>query len=81
MTIINIFNYEKFTYIFFREIFMRDTQPFFPWVGGKRTIADQIIKHILSEMDPYYEPFLGGGALYFRLKGKFRKHVLLDYQS
>jgi len=53
-------------------------QPFLPWVGGKRNVADQIIPHIPTGLDTYYEPFLGGGALFFRVRDKFKKHCLSD---
>lgn len=44
------------------------TKPFVKWAGGKRGI----IHHLLSHLPPggfkgYYEPFLGGGALFFQL--------------
>lgn len=46
------------------------TKPFLKWAGGKR----QLISHLLS-MRPgrygrYFEPFLGGGALFFALQPK-----------
>jgi len=53
-------------------------QPFLPWVGGKRNVADQIIPHIPTGLDTYYEPFLGGGALFFRVRDKFKNHALSD---
>jgi len=56
----------------------QQNQPFLPWVGGKRAIADQIIPHIPTGLDTYYEPFLGGGALFFRVREKFKKHQLSD---
>ena len=42
-------------------------QPFFKWVGGKRQIADIILDEFPSEIDNYYEPFVGGGAMLFRV--------------
>ena len=54
------------------------SNPFLPWVGGKRSVADHIIPHIPSGLNTYYEPFLGGGALFFRVKERFRKHALSD---
>lgn len=53
-------------------------QPFLPWVGGKRAITDQIMPHIPTGLDTYYEPFLGGGALFFRVKDRFQNHCLSD---
>ena len=38
------------------------------WVGGKRRIADQILKYFPASYGRYYEPFLGGGSVFFRTK-------------
>jgi DNA adenine methylase len=46
-------------------------KPFLKWPGGKRWAADQIARLVsrhLSEEGTYFEPFLGGGAVYFRLQ-------------
>lgn len=45
-------------------------QPFLQWVGGKRKIVDQLIKFIPAKLNNYYEPFLGGGALFFQVRDK-----------
>lgn len=42
-------------------------QPFFKWVGGKRQIADIILDEFPGEIENYYEPFVGGGAMLFRV--------------
>lgn len=42
-------------------------QPFFKWVGGKRQIADIILDEFPSEIENYYEPFVCGGAMLFRV--------------
>ncbi len=44
--------------------------PVVKWVGGKRQILDEIIKYIPNKISTYYEPFLGGGALFFELQPK-----------
>jgi len=41
--------------------------PFLKWVGGKRQIIDKLLIHIPNLFKNYYEPFLGGGALFFTL--------------
>lgn len=43
-------------------------QPFVKWVGGKRGLLSQIIPHIPKDFNNYFEPFIGGGALFFELK-------------
>jgi len=54
------------------------TQPFLRWVGGKRKVAQQLTDLIPSGLNNYYEPFLGGGALFFNVKHMFNKCFLSD---
>ena len=42
-------------------------QPFIKWVGGKRGLLSQILPLIPKNFNNYFEPFLGGGALFFEL--------------
>lgn len=42
-------------------------KPFLQWVGGKREVIKQYQKFIPKQYKKYWEPFLGGGALYFHL--------------
>ncbi|MFN7716128.1 MAG: DNA adenine methylase [Pseudanabaenaceae cyanobacterium] len=48
--------------------------PFVKWVGGKRALMPELIAHLPPKFDPqvnsYYEPFLGGGALFFALQSR-----------
>ncbi len=53
-------------------------RPFFQWVGGKRKIVDKLIERIPLGLNNYYEPFLGGGALFFQVKNRFNKCFLSD---
>jgi DNA adenine methylase len=41
--------------------------PVVKWVGGKRQILDEILKHVPADFSTYYEPFVGGGAVLFGL--------------
>lgn len=41
--------------------------PFTKWTGGKRQLLPQLIELLPSEFDTYFEPFVGGGALFFEL--------------
>nr|WP_250311766.1 Dam family site-specific DNA-(adenine-N6)-methyltransferase [Rickettsia endosymbiont of Oedothorax gibbosus] len=52
--------------------------PFFTWVGGKRKLADQLIKYVPATFNNYYEPFLGGGALFFKIKDRCKQCFLSD---
>lgn len=40
-------------------------RPFIKWVGGKRSIIHELISRLPDNISEYYEPFLGGGALFF----------------
>ncbi|MGY0399965.1 MAG: DNA adenine methylase [Ostreibacterium sp.] len=44
--------------------------PFVKWVGGKRSILPEIKKHFPDKFAGYYEPFIGGGAIFFDLAKK-----------
>ncbi len=51
-------------------------KPWFKAVGGKRRLVPEIMKLVPKNYGTYYEPFVGGGALFFALKPK--KAVLCD---
>src|SRR5216117_3179462 len=39
--------------------------PFVKWAGGKTSLLPHLIPRVPRHLTEYYEPFLGGGALYF----------------
>ena len=43
-------------------------EPLLKWAGGKRHLLRDITPFIPATFDRYYEPFLGGGALFFSLQ-------------
>ncbi len=43
-------------------------KPFLKWAGGKRQLLAQLLKEMPSDFDCYYEPFLGGGAVFLELQ-------------
>ena len=45
-------------------------KPFVKWAGGKRQILDKLKQYIPADFNTYYEPFIGGGALFFELSPK-----------
>lgn len=45
-------------------------KPFMKWVGGKGQLVPQLSEHLPRHYDRYFEPFLGGGALFFALQPK-----------
>jgi DNA adenine methylase len=43
-------------------------QPLLKWPGGKRRLVDSILPFIPTSFNRYFEPFLGGAALFFALR-------------
>ena len=58
-------------------------KPFLKWAGGKRQLLSEIAKHIPAGIDRYYEPFLGGGAVFFELHklNLFERAAISDLNS
>lgn len=52
------------------DIEKTETYPFVKWAGGKTQILDRIIPLLPTKYNNYFEPFIGGGALLFKLKPK-----------
>lgn len=51
------------------------------WCGGKRSLIPTILEHMPERFGTYYEPFVGGGALFFELQRRvpgFKRAVLND---
>jgi DNA adenine methylase len=50
------------------------------WAGGKRQLLPQILARLPERIDTYFEPFVGGGAVFFELSSRkrFRRAVLAD---
>lgn len=51
-----------------------EPRPFLRWAGSKRLLLKEIVSSIPSSYGTYYEPFLGGGSLFFLLEPS-RAHV------
>jgi DNA adenine methylase len=45
-----------------------DASPFVKWVGGKTRLLGELTARAPSSYGRYFEPFVGGGALFFRLR-------------
>ena len=46
---------------------MANFQPVIKWSGSKRSQADEIIKYFPTNIDTYYEPFIGGASILRKL--------------
>ena len=63
---------------------------FVKWAGGKQHLINQIEQYLPKKIDRYFEPFIGGGALFFyimqRYKPKFafisdiNQNLILTYE-
>lgn len=43
-------------------------RPFLKWVGGKRQLLPELLARVPENFETYFEPFVGGGALFFSLQ-------------
>lgn len=56
-------------------------RPFIKWVGGKSQLLNEILKLIPKQYGRYFEPFLGGGAVYFGLIANNKESYLCDLNA
>ncbi|MBN9575461.1 DNA adenine methylase [Alicycliphilus denitrificans] len=52
-------------------------RPFIRWAGGKSRLLSRILPHVPATIGDYYEPFLGGGAVFLACAGRVsgRSHL------
>jgi DNA adenine methylase len=55
-------------------------KPFLKWVGGKTALLPEILPRLPKKIRNYYEPFIGGGAVFFALAAekRFTQAILTD---
>lgn len=58
---------------------MSSPRPFIKWVGGKTQLLPELVRRVPPKCDRYFEPFLGGGALFFNRQP--RDAVLTDINA
>lgn len=58
-------------------------RPFLKWAGGKTQLADSLLERRPLHFETYHEPFVGSGAIFFRLyrEGLIRRAVLADINA
>jgi DNA adenine methylase len=56
------------------------SEPFLKWAGGKRYLLNEILKRLPSQIERYYEPMVGAGAVFFELanRKRFKKAKISD---
>lgn len=58
-------------------------KPFIKWVGGKNKLLPQLLPLFPKKIRTYYEPFMGGGAVFFNLaeEKRFEMAVINDWNA
>jgi DNA adenine methylase len=55
-------------------------RPILKWAGGKRSLVPRILEELPEQIDTYYEPFVGGAAVFLALAEakRFKRAVITD---
>jgi DNA adenine methylase len=57
-----------------KEIKAKKAKPFLKWVGGKGQLLEQFQNLLPQKYNSYFEPFIGGGAVFFAINPK-KSHI------
>ena len=60
------------------ELSLEKAKPFVKWVGGKRSIINELLDRIPNQINDYYECFVGSGAFFYEIKDKAKNCFLSD---
>ena len=52
--------------------------PFVKWAGGKRSLIPALATHFPDRISTYWEPFVGGGAVFFTFANRIDRAILSD---
>ena len=52
--------------------------PFVKWAGGKRALIPSLSPHFPERIGTYWEPFVGGGAVFFTMANRINRAILSD---
>lgn len=52
-------------------------KPFIRWAGGKSRLLPRILPHIPDTVSSYYEPFVGGGAVFLAVHSRISERAVL----
>jgi len=53
-------------------------RPFLKWAGGKTRLLSHMLPYAPERMNNYFEPFVGGGAMYFALRERIDGQAFLS---
>jgi DNA adenine methylase len=53
-------------------------RPFLKWAGGKTRLLSRLLPYVPDAIGNYFEPFLGGGAMFFALQGRLEGRSYLS---